>query len=1136
MESKYLLILGILAVLFLAPSLSHAVSFPTGVIASSQVNITNSQTVGAGNSTTGFQQMINISLTNYRGYINDTGKYSFQNVEFFNSTSGAVLNSWLESYSFTNNWALYWVKLPDGIGASQTLSNVYVGFGLNTTSFWSNTSVGEAPQLSPNYGGRDDGVSIFTNYWNFAGTTLPSGFSTAPSGDGSYTVNNSLTVSNNANTQFQVYYNTLINPVGLIGEIYTQSTSGNEDSGISWDVDILQNGTGGTPGWWGHTTGMLTEYNPGDSSGPDRQTTFNAGTAATAYPSIHNLAPPMIMGASWQSASAMGSFWGYSSSVTASSETSAPVSAYLAVSTSGGAAASIEIYWLRNRAYPPNNVMPSISQGSLILLPMLVLYLNGVKDANTTITYGTQSNFTCLSNDGNYCRIYVNGTAVNSYAKSTNTYLKSYYSSGLYKVTSQTNTSGIANVTYYETISKANATISLSASLANFTYNGTKENLSYSIKALNNLNWSITVNSSATHTLYYKSGYTNVSNYYANATAGEYIAYLNVQGNQNYSTKTIHLIRRISTVSQTSTIFLNSVKTNDTLNYTTQLIPIDVQTNLLQNLSINLYYEYPNSTVIKYATYYPSLNAYNYSTSYRSPLNPAGAYLFFVNTTGNINYSKGTSNIMKETLYLPYPILAVSLSTQFIGESNIMSVRSAFNTSNIVRLKLTNRKQNITYITSTNVNYLLYTETSLAIGNYTVTGIDNNTNLTTSENISVIPIQFYPCGSSPALHGGVFNPVLNFTFENENTFALYKNITNTTGYLSVNGGISSGGQVGYVNNSAQLAKGFLCIGMVSAPSQTVSADGLLNYENKLKILRSYELLNTPLTNGVIHTITLYMLDNVSGSGQVGFYVLTNQGQQVATYVQAYRYYPNTNSFSLVDFFLTATQGYSYRTLEVNQLYDFNIYNTNGTLLYITNSLLIPSSCASGCQQVLVINAVQNLSKTVLSGISANCQFTNASGIKYVNCGVSSGTSTSINYTLTTFSEGDAGNQTICTTHLDTPDGTLLCSFNTASFNGSTIYEYVLYANVGGSNILLASGTQGLARVGLFGTLGLIIAFIMIFCITLLAIYNPPLMMIIDVIIIFIMGYFGIFLLSIEAFISLVVVLIIYLWISRGTNG
>ena len=44
------------------------------------------------------------------------------------------------------------------------------------------------------------------------------------------------------------------------------------------------------------------------------------------------------------------------------------------------------------------------------------------------------------------------------------------------------------------------------------------------------------------------------------------------------------------------------------------------------------------------------------------------------------------------------------------------------------------------------------------------------------------------------------------------------------------------------------------------------------------------------------------------------------------------------------------------------------------------------------------------------------------------------------------------------------------------------------------------------------------------------------MILIDVIIIFITGYFGIFLLSIEAFISLVVVLIIYLWISRGTNG
>ena len=1134
MHSKSFIILGILAVLFLAPSLSHAVSTPTGVIAYSQTNVTNSQTVGAGNSTTGFQQMMNISLTNYRGYINDTGKYSFQNVEFFNSTSGAVLNSWLESYSFTNNWALYWIKLPDGIGTSQTLSNIYVGFGLSTTSFWSNSSVGESPLLSPNYGGRDDGKSVFQYYTNFNGTSLPTGWTNSGI---TYTVNNGISATATTASGYISYGTSVTAPIILegYGNLY-QSSSNWTGLGIMTVPVVNQAGYQGMAISTGLGSGFEAAATYQGTQTESGTNTYVGGNTATNGNQIWRV--------DYISTSSSAYWTNYAQIGTTITSPTVSTPLYPAIFEAGAAAKAYNftdtasLKWFRTRVYPPNGDMPTISQGSLQSLEnFLNLILNNIADSNITNAYGITSNFTCLSNNGNYCRIYVNGTAVNSYAKSTNTYLKSYYSAGLYKVTAQTNTSGIANVTYYEQITKANATMSLSASLANFTYNGTKENLSYSIKALNNLSWSITVNSSATHTLYYKSGYTNVSKYYANATAGEYITYLNVQGNQNYSTKTIHLIRRISIASQTSTIFLNSVKTNDTLNYTTQLIPIDVQTNLLQNLSINLYYEYPNSTVIKYATYYPDLNAYNYSTSYRSPLNPAGAYLFFANTTGNINYSKGMSNIMKETLYLPYPILAVSLSTQFVGESNIMSVRSAFNTSNLVKLKITNRKQNITYITSTNVNYLLYTETSLAIGNYTVTGIDNNTNLTTSENISVIPIQFYPCGSSPALHGGVFNPVLNFTFENENTFAPYKNITNTTGYLSVDGDISSGGQVGYVNNSAQLAKGFLCIGMVSAPSQTVSTDGLLNYENKLKILRSYELLNTPLTNGVIHTITLYMLDNVSGSGQVGFYVLTNPGQQqVATYVQAYRYYPNTNSFSLVDFFLTATQGYSYRTLEVNQLYDFNIYNTNGTLLYITNSLLIPSSCASGCQQVLVINAVQNLSKTVLSGISANCQFTNASGIKYVNCGVSSGTSTGINYTLTTFSEGDAGNQTICTTHLDTPDGTLLCSFNTASFNGSTIYEYVLYANVGGSNILLASGAQGLVWLGLFGTLGLIIAFIMIFCITLLAIYNPPLMMIIDVIIIFIMGYFGIFLLSIEAFISLVVVLIIYLWISRGTNG
>ena len=38
--------------------------------------------------------------------------------------------------------------------------------------------LGEAPQLSTTYAGYDNGKYVFNEYWNFAGTSLPSGWTT----------------------------------------------------------------------------------------------------------------------------------------------------------------------------------------------------------------------------------------------------------------------------------------------------------------------------------------------------------------------------------------------------------------------------------------------------------------------------------------------------------------------------------------------------------------------------------------------------------------------------------------------------------------------------------------------------------------------------------------------------------------------------------------------------------------------------------------------------------------------------------------------------------------------------------------------------------------------------------------------
>ncbi|MGC8533892.1 MAG: hypothetical protein ACP5MV_04695, partial [Candidatus Parvarchaeum sp.] len=101
--------------------------------------------------------------------------------------------------------------------------------------------------------------------------------------------------------------------------------------------------------------------------------------------------------------------------------------------------------WVRARAYPPNGVMPSVSFSSVI--PTASLYLNDIKDANTTITYGTESNFTATIASGNYVRLWINNTPVTPYTLTSVSYLKTL-AAGVYRVTAQANTSGVSNVTY----------------------------------------------------------------------------------------------------------------------------------------------------------------------------------------------------------------------------------------------------------------------------------------------------------------------------------------------------------------------------------------------------------------------------------------------------------------------------------------------------------------------------------------------------------------------------------------------------------------------------------------------------------------------------------------------------------------
>ncbi|MGC9190663.1 MAG: hypothetical protein ACP5FR_01995 [Candidatus Micrarchaeia archaeon] len=169
-------------------------------------------------STTSTVFYVPITLTNSQGsatpapfqqlIIADSGSYSsyeqsgLQNVEFTTSPNaqGTILDAWIEANaSNTATKTIYWVKLPNGIGASSSIT-IYMNF-MPTSVMSSSGPTGEAPRLSSTYGAYDDGADVFNVYQNFAGSSCPSGWS-CQSG---VTINNGATVDNANITSISQY-------------------------------------------------------------------------------------------------------------------------------------------------------------------------------------------------------------------------------------------------------------------------------------------------------------------------------------------------------------------------------------------------------------------------------------------------------------------------------------------------------------------------------------------------------------------------------------------------------------------------------------------------------------------------------------------------------------------------------------------------------------------------------------------------------------------------------------------------------------------------------------------------------------------------------------------------------------------
>ncbi len=313
-------------------------ALPPEIVSYVPVKITNTQ---SSNTASPFQQEVIVNSSLYRG--REAG--NLDNIEFFYAND-SIVHSWLESGNTnTSTNTTYWLNISAGISAHSSIT-VYMGFANLTTDLFNNQTTGEAPQLSSTYAQYDDGASVFNNYWNFAGTSLPSGWNAVTL---TASVDNGVTITG-ATGGYLYYTETTFSGSLMIDEMMkvVNQASG---SGIGEGAVGL---TTTSPSWI--STFSMSRSLEGTNPIIGYVFSGSAGSTSTEFEPVGSFGVLSFSA----TPSGMDVYSNYQSIETS---TDVVPSSYYIVGSNAGAGASVFIQWLRTRAYPPNGVMPTAVVG-----------------------------------------------------------------------------------------------------------------------------------------------------------------------------------------------------------------------------------------------------------------------------------------------------------------------------------------------------------------------------------------------------------------------------------------------------------------------------------------------------------------------------------------------------------------------------------------------------------------------------------------------------------------------------------------------------------------------------------------------------------------------------------------------------
>ena len=307
------------------------------------VNIINNQPQST---PAGFQQLISTTLTYPSG-------------TWFWSPTDGWLPAWLESIS--GSTATIWVKIPSSIPAYGTYQMYMVQ---DNTKTFDGTYWGEAPNLSSSYAQYDNGANVFSYYWNFAGSSAPSGINVYSS-SGAVKFNNGVTIIGGTSAtggENGIATSTAFAPPIIVDYYGTQTTSPSGDS-WGWNMVGFSNylsSSNLTP--YGGGTYTLINFEGGTNGTPKTSQGGTAVNGTLPMPS-NNLFPASV----WTHIYTQTAYYtyqnyaNYTGYITGANNTaSLPFEIMVGNNEASYCSSGMTVYWLRVRHYPPNGVMPGV--------------------------------------------------------------------------------------------------------------------------------------------------------------------------------------------------------------------------------------------------------------------------------------------------------------------------------------------------------------------------------------------------------------------------------------------------------------------------------------------------------------------------------------------------------------------------------------------------------------------------------------------------------------------------------------------------------------------------------------------------------------------------------------------------------